>query len=95
MPKRLPWVIPEYCEGCTACIGACPKMLLLMRDVTEDAQIPWLDDPSECTGCGRCEDACPLGGISMTAHVQEAAERFATRLRADRQAISEDDECRQ
>lgn len=79
MPKRLPWVIPEYCEGCTACVGACPRALLSMRDSTEDAQIPWLDDPSVCTGCGRCEEACPLGGIAMTTHVEEAARRFADR----------------
>ncbi len=79
MQKRLPWVIPEYCEGCTACVSACPQRLLNMRDFTEDAQIPWLDDPSGCTGCGRCEEACPLGGIAMTTHVQEAAQRFAAR----------------
>lgn len=78
MPKRLPWVIPEYCEGCTACVGACPKRLLDMRDSAQDEQIPWLDHVTACTGCGRCEEACPFGGIAMTAHVDEAAERFAS-----------------
>lgn len=86
MPKKLPWVIPEYCEGCTACVGSCPKGLLNMRDATGDAQIPWIDNVSGCTGCGRCEEACPFGGIAMTAHVDEAVERFAARrpLRTER-----------
>lgn len=79
MPKRLPWVVPEYCEGCTSCVGACPKGILDMHESAEDTPIPWLDDPSGCTGCGRCEESCPFGGIAMTAHVKEATMRFADR----------------
>lgn len=69
-------MIPEYCEGCTACIAACPRQVLLMRLHREDEQIPWLEDPSMCTGCGRCADACGLGGIAMTEFVDEAVQRF-------------------
>ena len=75
-PKRMPWVIPEYCEGCTSCIAACPRGGLTMRTWGEDALVPWLDDPSLCTGCGLCADACGLGGIVMTEYVDEARERF-------------------
>jgi ferredoxin len=87
-PSRLPWVIPEYCEGCTACVGACPKHLLLMHDRAEDEQIPWLEDPSACTGCGRCAEACGLGGIAMTEYVEEAAKRFLARAPARAVPIS-------
>lgn len=80
-PKQMPWVIPEYCEGCTACIAACPRRGLVMRAYGDDDHIPWLDDPSLCTGCGRCADACGLGGIAMTEYVDEARQRFLTKFR--------------
>ena len=73
---RLPWVIPEYCEGCTSCVAACPKGLLSMRHLGEEQYVPWLDDPDACTGCGRCADVCGLGGIAMTGHTAEARRRF-------------------
>jgi len=80
-PKRLPWVIPEYCEGCTSCVAACPRKGLAMRRIGEDEYIPWLDNPAMCSGCGRCEDACGMGGIVMTAHVDEARARLLERFR--------------
>lgn len=80
MADRLPWVVPEYCEGCTVCVAACPRGALAMRAWDEDSQVPWLDEPDMCTGCGRCEEACPFGGIQMTSYVDEAEDRFRTRL---------------
>ena len=80
-PKWMPWVIPEYCEGCTSCIAACPRGGLTMRALGDDANIPWLDDSSLCTGCGKCADACGMGGIVMTGHVEEAAQRFLEKFR--------------
>lgn len=81
LPKFMPWVIPEYCEACTACVAACPRRGLAMRAIGEDELIPWLDDPDVCSGCGRCADACGLGGIVMTEYVDEAHERFLERFR--------------
>ncbi len=80
-PKHMPWVIPEYCEGCTSCAVACPLGGLAMRRLGDDEHIPWLDDPDVCTGCGRCADACGLGGIVMTECVAEARLRFLERFR--------------
>lgn len=73
----LPWVVPEYCEGCTSCIAACKKGCLTLH-ATEDEEvfIPWLENPDECTGCAKCSESCAMGGIAMTAYVDEAAERF-------------------
>jgi NAD-dependent dihydropyrimidine dehydrogenase PreA subunit len=79
----MPWVIPEYCEGCTACVAACPKALLAMRPHAEHEFIVWLDDPDACTGCGRCADACGLGGIAMTKYVAEARTRFLACVSAE------------
>ena len=78
-PKQLPWVIPEYCESCTACVGACKRACLKMIQWDEDTEIPWLPDPDECTGCGKCADVCGLGGIVMTEYVDEARQRFLDR----------------
>jgi NAD-dependent dihydropyrimidine dehydrogenase PreA subunit len=79
VPRQFPWVIPEYCEGCTSCIAACPRKGLAMRSIAEDEYIPWLDQPDVCTGCGRCADACAMGGIVMTEYVDEARRRFLER----------------
>ena len=76
----MPWVIPEYCEGCSSCVAACPWQGLAMRPYREDEHIPWLDDPDLCTGCGLCADACGLGGITMTEYVDEARQRFLEKL---------------
>ena len=81
-PSSFPWVIPEYCEGCTSCVAACPKRLLAMREIAEDTEVAWMDDPDACTGCGRCAEACGFGAIAMTAHVDEAKERFRERFAA-------------
>ncbi len=80
-PKRMPWVIPEYCEGCTACIAACPRNGLFMCAFGEDQHVPWLENPDLCTGCGLCAQACGLGGIAMTEYVDEARRRFLEGLR--------------
>lgn len=72
----LPWVVPEYCEGCTACVAACPAGVIAMRPYGEDGFIPWIDSPDQCIGCGRCEAACILGGIAMTTYVEDARSRF-------------------
>ncbi len=77
----LPWIVPEYCEGCTSCVAACKRGCLAMfatRD--EDVFVPWMADPALCTGCGRCSEVCVLGGISMTAYQDEAAMRFKSKL---------------
>ena len=79
--RRLPWVLPEYCEGCTSCLAVCPKGLISMRP-DADGFVPWIDDPDACTGCGKCADICGLGGIAMTEFVEEARERLLARNRA-------------
>jgi len=75
--KAMPWVIPEYCEGCTSCIAACKKGCLQMfATKEEEVFIPWIDNPESCIGCGLCSDACAMGGIAMTEYQEEAIERF-------------------
>jgi len=75
----MPWVIPEYCEGCTACVAACKKGCLNMFATNEeDIFISWMENPDACTGCGLCAQQCVIGGIIMTAYCSEAKERFLT-----------------
>jgi MinD superfamily P-loop ATPase len=76
-PKSIPWVTPEYCEGCGSCLAACKKgCLSLFATETPEVFIVWMKDPSVCSGCGRCSEVCVMGGISMTSYVDDAAARF-------------------
>ena len=77
-PGRLPWIIPEQCEGCTACVTICPVGCLKMNQTRYNGvEVPWLDQPDACIGCGHCELACPMGAISMTAYTDLARKRLA------------------
>ena len=78
---KLPWIIPDYCEGCTSCVASCRRGCLKMfATQDEDVFVPWIEDVKRCTGCGLCSAACVLGGISMTTYVSEAVERFQKKL---------------
>lgn len=51
----------EKCKGCTLCIRACPKKLILMSDKfnkkgTHPAEF---FGEKDCTGCGFCFLVCP------------------------------------
>lgn len=77
----LPWIVLDYCEGCTSCVASCRRGCLKMfATQDEEVFVPWIEDVERCTGCGLCSEACVLGGISMTAYVGEAAERFRKKL---------------
>lgn len=76
-PRELPWVIPEYCEGCTACVTACRRGCIAMYSTAEDGVfIPWIEDPGRCTGCGLCAQGCVMGGIMMTSYIDDARARL-------------------
>ena len=59
-PQRPPWALPEHqftsaCDGCGACIGACPLAILVLGA----GGLPWVDfSRGGCTFCGQCVDAC-------------------------------------
>jgi Pyruvate/2-oxoacid:ferredoxin oxidoreductase delta subunit len=79
-PAALPWIIVEYCEGCTVCVRSCPKKCLEMFPADEEGiYVPWVTDVDECVGCGKCAESCVMGGIAMTVYVDEARERLATK----------------
>jgi formate hydrogenlyase subunit 6/NADH:ubiquinone oxidoreductase subunit I len=76
--KYLPWVVPEYCEGCGGCLRACKRNCLsLFATETPEVFIVWMSNPENCTGCGCCSEVCVMGGISMTSYVDDAAARFS------------------
>ena len=79
-PKAFPWVVTEYCEGCSHCTTVCPHGALKMCQAEKnDLQIPWILDIPLCNGCGTCQNACVWGGIQLTAHVDEAITRMEGR----------------
>ncbi len=68
-PQRPPWALPEHqftsaCDGCGACIGACPQAIL----VPAAGGLPGVDfSRGGCTFCGKCVDACDRKAFSARA----------------------------
>jgi electron transport complex protein RnfB len=59
-PRRVAWIDPALCIGCTKCIQACPVDAIVgarrrMHTVAE----------SSCTGCDLCVAPCPVDCIAM------------------------------
>lgn len=77
---RLPWIMPEQCESCNACVAKCPAGCLKINQTRHNGvDVPWLDGPDACVGCGKCEMACPFGAISMTGYADLARQRLANK----------------
>ncbi len=78
--RRLPWIIPEQCEGCAACVAKCPTKCLSMNKTRHHGvEVPWLDQPDACIGCGKCEQACLMGAITITGYTDMAKLRLANK----------------
>ncbi|MFA4964850.1 MAG: 4Fe-4S dicluster domain-containing protein [Thermoleophilia bacterium] len=50
---------PEECTLCEACLDACPRGAITLRETAEV-------DAALCTGCGACENACPSSVFELT-----------------------------
>ncbi len=70
---------PEKCTGCAACEAACPKALIVVREVSEKPLVMCSNHDrgaqtrKECTagciGCRQCEKKCPTGAIAVKENV--------------------------
>lgn len=49
----------ENCCGCHACVSACPKKCITMKEDNEGFLYPCID-MAQCVSCGRCEKVCPI-----------------------------------
>lgn len=89
LPEKLPWTIPSLCDGCASCLNACPLEIITMVETEHQGfSIPILKNYEDCIGCGNCANACVMGGIAMTAYINDAIEK----CKSDRKRflISED-----
>jgi Fe-S-cluster-containing hydrogenase component 2 len=49
----------EICNGCGACVGACPNEAIFLRDGKA------LIDQTKCSLCQVCVAACPTGALQL------------------------------
>lgn len=65
--KKIPYINPDTCAGCSACVENCPMDCLSIEapgyhgDIYTKAVL----DETECIGCGLCAKACPIRAIEM------------------------------
>lgn len=50
----------SMCCGCGACVEACPKDCITMKEDYEGFYYPEIIDLSLCIKCGRCSKVCPI-----------------------------------
>ena len=65
-PRRVAWIDPQWCIGCTLCIQACPVDAIVGAAKAMHAVIPAL-----CTGCDLCVAPCPVDCIHMQPLTQD------------------------
>lgn len=63
-------IIYEHCTGCGACIPACPKGALSLREGRVAC------DRAKCDGCGACISACVPGALDLFGKPCSAREMF-------------------
>jgi len=59
-PRRIAWIDPAACIGCTKCIQACPVDAIIGAQKRMHTVIDAL-----CTGCDLCVAPCPVDCIEM------------------------------
>ena len=52
------------CCGCCACVGACPKGCIEMKEDEEGFVYPQVD-PASCVDCHLCEKVCPILNVRV------------------------------
>jgi len=81
-PRRIAWIDPALCIGCTKCIAACPVDAIIGAPRRMHTVIGAL-----CTGCDLCVPPCPVDCIEMRELVPAAPwrddEARAARTRHD------------
>ncbi len=59
-PRRVAWIDPQACIGCTKCIAACPVDAIIGAQKRMHTVIE-----ARCTGCDLCLPPCPVDCIEM------------------------------
>ncbi len=81
----------EQCTGCGACIDACPKQIIWLREVSEKPVVlcgnhhrgamTRKECSAGCIGCMKCQKECPAKAITVTDNVAKVDDALCTGCR--------------
>ena len=59
--KEKPWINPDTCAGCSACVENCPMNCIQIEEPKFHGDIHTIAcaDTDKCIGCGICMEKCP------------------------------------
>ena len=85
------WILPiirmERCNGCGACVTACPTQAVEMRAGEDGTEArPVIVRPEACVYCGDCEEMCPEGAIALEYEIAVLADKGKGDETTDRHA---------
>ena len=69
---------PDLCTGCSACISACAKDAISLREDPEQqyGYTAWIDS-EKCVDCGKCRQVCPVCSPAAPEQKEEVKKALA------------------